>query len=65
MVILGTVSAISLGAVVAEFLALRARGRLEPALAAPVSVVGRAALVAGGATYAAGAQLFGWKGKEP
>lgn len=34
-------------------------------LAAPVSVVGRAALVAGGATYAAGAQLFGWKGKEP
>lgn len=33
-------------------------------LAAPVSVVGRAALVAGGATYVAGAQLFGWKGKE-
>ena len=35
-------------------------------LAAPVGVPGRAALVAGGATYAAGAQLFGWSRKgEP
>ena len=34
--------------------------------AAPVGVPGRAALVAGGATYAAGAQLFGWSRKgEP
>jgi len=33
-------------------------------LAAPVGVPGRAALVAGGTTYAMGAQLYNWKGLQ-